>query len=142
MVREVLGVLDGGVEGAYKPDWVELDVFLRSSKTLESLGIYGQGQSVGCEPGKIMYLYFEAVEEIDASCKFEAHENQRYKLGSYRCDARDLCSVSYKVIYWNEGHIPGRASEGLLAMVPCSCRECRRQQRCFRAQCAQRNCSM
>lgn len=26
---------------AYKPDWVELDVFLRSSRTLESLGICG-----------------------------------------------------------------------------------------------------
>lgn len=40
-VRGVLGGLDGGVGGAYKPDWVELDVFLRSSKTLESLGICG-----------------------------------------------------------------------------------------------------
>lgn len=39
--------VDGGGRGAYKPVWLEFDVFLRSSKTLESSGICGNGEFFG-----------------------------------------------------------------------------------------------
>ena len=76
---------------AYKPDTVELDVFLRSSRMLESFGICRDGQLVDCGfAGVWTHLYFEAVEEIDASFQFEPYENIRHKLRSHGRDAWDL----------------------------------------------------
>lgn len=43
----VRGFLDGRGGDAYKPDWVELVVFWRSSRTLESFGICGFSQPCG-----------------------------------------------------------------------------------------------
>ena len=76
---------------AYKPDWVELDVFLRSSRTLESSGIWASLSICGV-PARWgqTYLYFEAVEEIDSGCKLKPHENPRYELGAYGRDSRYL----------------------------------------------------
>ncbi len=37
--------------GAYKPDWVDMFLFLRLSKTLELFGIYRNVQFVVCETG-------------------------------------------------------------------------------------------
>lgn len=53
-VRDGLGggIGNGGVGGggfAYKPDWVELDVFLRSSRTVESSGICAFCKFMRCE---------------------------------------------------------------------------------------------
>ena len=38
---------------AYKPVWLEFDVFLRSSRTLESFGICACGQFLGSGPGEV-----------------------------------------------------------------------------------------
>lgn len=82
--------LNGRVVDAYKPDWVELEVLCRSSKTLESFGICGFVNFVFWVLWIRTYLYFETVEEISASCEFEPHENPRHKFRAYRCDSRYL----------------------------------------------------
>ena len=52
LVRGVVRVGGRGGGFAYKPEELELDVFLRSSRTLESFGICVCGQSVDCELGR------------------------------------------------------------------------------------------
>lgn len=52
LIRGVVGGVLRMGEGAYKPDWVDMLLFLRSSKTLELFGICGDGQLVGCETGE------------------------------------------------------------------------------------------
>lgn len=47
------------------------------------------------------HLYFEAVEEINASCEFEPHENPRHKFRPYRCDSRYLWMLlAARVKFW------------------------------------------
>ena len=121
---------------AYKPDWVELVVFLRSSRTLESFGIYSYGQFVvyRCEGG-LAYLYFEAVGEVDGSCEFEPHEYPRHELRAYRCNTRYLWVLSGTSVNdcKDRSYSLGRVSGGWLAKALCSYTVFRKRRLCSRA---------
>ena len=61
------------------------------------------------------YLYFEAVEEINASCEFETHENPRHKFRPYRCDSGYLwmlLATRVHFLRYNITDLEGRQRNG------------------------------